>query len=423
MAAIPRALRLHRGRLAEDDVEAIEGVRVTTPLRTLVDVIVVGQIATELQIQAVQEALRRGLVTLRQFDLVQTSRRARQRINTVLRQVPDGDSTPVHGRGLPGRTRNAPARAVGATPLTSSTSRPPREARRVDHGRRSRQEVKDELIAIGARRDELERQLAAADHAPPLLPNMADLYMPEKVAGGEASTPETRSEATETLRGLIDEITLTPVDGTLQIELKGNLAAMLGAAQNAKRSPETGDLSLQIAFCGGVQPAALQLWFRLRSGIGRLSPTSHRAGENTRAALSAFRRLLKSRSCGIASAATSFRFRSFAEVKLDAAEISRPCTASRQIPPRRQRATMRRDSRPRRASWATSGLHESCAVVGTHRHVSDVCPVFAHTPAKDESLSRSDCHLGIRPTGKDVLQLSAEVLPPRRGRASSTLLL
>lgn len=48
------------------------------------------------------------------------------------------------------------------------------------------------------------------------------------------------------------QITLVPVDGTLQIELKGNLAAMLGAAQNAKRSPETGDLSLQIGVVAGA---------------------------------------------------------------------------------------------------------------------------------------------------------------------------
>jgi len=113
MAAIPRALRLHGGRLTDDDVETIESVRVTTPLRTLVDVIVEDRLARELQVQAVQEALRRGLVTLRQLDTVQTSRRARYRINTVLKQVPDGDSTPVrHGRGLPGGARNAPARAV-----------------------------------------------------------------------------------------------------------------------------------------------------------------------------------------------------------------------------------------------------------------------------------------------------------------------
>ena len=38
----------------------------------------------------------------------------------------------------------------------------------------------------------------------------------------------------------------------LQIELKGNLAAMLSAAKNATRSPETGDLELQIAMVAGA---------------------------------------------------------------------------------------------------------------------------------------------------------------------------
>jgi hypothetical protein len=65
-------------------------------------------------------------------------------------------------------------------------------------------------------------------------------------------------------------IVLTPTDGEppsraveeprfgeprLRIELKGNLAAMLSAATNAKRSPETGDLSLQVEMvAGGSQP-------------------------------------------------------------------------------------------------------------------------------------------------------------------------
>ena len=72
---------------------------------------------------------------------------------------------------------------------------------------------------------------------------------------------ETRSEASETLRGLIDAIVLTPNQGELQIELKGNLAAMLGAAQNAKRSPETGDLSLQVVMVAGAgfEPATFGL--------------------------------------------------------------------------------------------------------------------------------------------------------------------
>jgi site-specific DNA recombinase len=109
-------------------------------------------------------------------------------------------------------------------------------------------EVKDELNANAARREELKAKLAAAD-APPLLlhPEMAGLYRQKVTALAEAfEHPETRTEASKALRGLIDAIVLTPDQSELRIDLKGNLAAMLGAAQNAKRSPETGDLSLQV---------------------------------------------------------------------------------------------------------------------------------------------------------------------------------
>jgi hypothetical protein len=81
---------------------------------------------------------------------------------------------------------------------------------------------------------------------------MADLYCQKVTSVAQAlEHPETRTEASEALRGLIDAIVLTPNQGELQIELKGNLAAMLGAAQNAKRSPETGDLSLQVGWLRG----------------------------------------------------------------------------------------------------------------------------------------------------------------------------
>ena len=76
-----------------------------------------------------------------------------------------------------------------------------------------------------------------------------------------ANAQETRAEATEALRGLVDAIILTPADGELKIELKGNLAAMLSAARNAKRSPETGDLSLQVEMVAGARNQHyLQLW-------------------------------------------------------------------------------------------------------------------------------------------------------------------
>jgi hypothetical protein len=54
---------------------------------------------------------------------------------------------------------------------------------------------------------------------------------------------------------------MTPDEGVLKIELKGNPAAMLGASVQRKRSPETGDLSLQVSMVAGAcNRRYLQLW-------------------------------------------------------------------------------------------------------------------------------------------------------------------
>ena len=108
MAAIPGVLRLRHARLGERDVQTIDGVRVTTPLRTLIDVIAEGVIAPELQAQAVDETLRRGLIMRRQLETARVSTRARQRIDRILKQVSDGSSTPVRDRRrVSNRTRGA----------------------------------------------------------------------------------------------------------------------------------------------------------------------------------------------------------------------------------------------------------------------------------------------------------------------------
>ena len=123
-------------------------------------------------------------------------------------------------------------------------------------------EVKDEMIAIAARREELNKQIGTADEPPPLLhPCMAELYHTKVTQLAEAlEGVESRSEATEVLRGLIDEITLTPRDGVLQIDLKGNLAAMLSAARNAKwRSSDTDDLHLQVKLVAGARSRQYRL--------------------------------------------------------------------------------------------------------------------------------------------------------------------
>ncbi len=75
--------------------------------------------------------------------------------------------------------------------------------------------------------------------------------------------PESRVEATEALRGLVDAIVLTPNGSKeeLGIELRGNLAAMLGATVQTKRSPESDDLSLQVSLVAGAgfEPATFGL--------------------------------------------------------------------------------------------------------------------------------------------------------------------
>jgi predicted transcriptional regulator of viral defense system len=115
MAATPDVLRLHHARFRERDVQTIDGVRVTTPLRSIVDVISQGAIATELQVQAVDQALRRGLVLRRQLEAARVSTRARQRIDRILKQVPDGSSTPVRTR------RRVSNRARGAAQRTGAS--------------------------------------------------------------------------------------------------------------------------------------------------------------------------------------------------------------------------------------------------------------------------------------------------------------
>jgi hypothetical protein len=115
-------------------------------------------------------------------------------------------------------------------------------------------EGKEEMLGLTARRDELQHQIKTGYEPPPLLhPSMADLYRTkvEQLAAA-LQADGTRLEASETLRGLIESIVLTPEKGQLRIELRGNLAAMLAAAQKTKRSPETGDLLLPVQMVAGA---------------------------------------------------------------------------------------------------------------------------------------------------------------------------
>lgn len=57
---IPGILVLHRGRLHDDEVEAVQGFRVTRPLKAIADVITAGDISEDFVQQAVRQAVERG---------------------------------------------------------------------------------------------------------------------------------------------------------------------------------------------------------------------------------------------------------------------------------------------------------------------------------------------------------------------------
>src|SRR5207244_695548 len=62
-AKTPRVLILYRMDLAKSDIAAGPGYSVTTPLRTLRDIIEGGQLGFELVEQAIRQAISRGLVS------------------------------------------------------------------------------------------------------------------------------------------------------------------------------------------------------------------------------------------------------------------------------------------------------------------------------------------------------------------------
>jgi hypothetical protein len=91
---------------------------------------------------------------------------------------------------------------------------------------------------------------------------MADVYR-EKVGSLclALENEESRTGGREAIRALIETILLEPDGDKPKITLKGDLAGILSAARDSKRSPETGDLMVQIKLVAGARnQRCLQLW-------------------------------------------------------------------------------------------------------------------------------------------------------------------
>ncbi len=128
--------------------------------------------------------------------------------------------------------------------------------------------VRDELNRLGRRKATLEELLgAAAEPSAPALfhPRLAQVYRQKVEDLLAAYTNEaSRAQAQELPRGLIERIVLTPVDGVLQVEMTGDLAAMLtisqaGGRKNTPGAEASGVRQVKMVAGTGFEPVTFRL--------------------------------------------------------------------------------------------------------------------------------------------------------------------
>jgi site-specific DNA recombinase len=101
----------------------------------------------------------------------------------------------------------------------------------------SARSLKDELLGLEAREDEIKIKLAATPEPKVYLaPNMAEIYR-ERVDGLHKALTAgcERDQAHEAIRGLIDKVVLTPAEGVLRVDLHGEAAAILQLSAAGKK--------------------------------------------------------------------------------------------------------------------------------------------------------------------------------------------
>jgi hypothetical protein len=62
---IPDILVLHYGDVSPAEIDQMYGVKITNPIRTLIDIVMEGNLSEDLIIQAILEAIKQGAVTKR----------------------------------------------------------------------------------------------------------------------------------------------------------------------------------------------------------------------------------------------------------------------------------------------------------------------------------------------------------------------
>ena len=115
--------------------------------------------------------------------------------------------------------------------------------------------LKDELMSLETRQDELSTALAETKPPEPFLhPNLAEVYRRKVANLREAlDNEDTKAEVIEIIRSLIDEIVLVPENGELRIDLKGELAGILALAADSKKPAAHHDGLEQIKLVAGAR--------------------------------------------------------------------------------------------------------------------------------------------------------------------------
>jgi site-specific DNA recombinase len=116
--------------------------------------------------------------------------------------------------------------------------------------------LKDELMTLEQRQEELARAIGRGPEPQPLLHlNLAELYR-RKVAELHKALehPIHAADAVEKIRALIDAIVLTSEDGKLRVDLTGALAGILSVAQKDQRPrPEAEAMASQVKVVAGAR--------------------------------------------------------------------------------------------------------------------------------------------------------------------------
>jgi hypothetical protein len=137
--------------------------------------------------------------------------------------------------------------------------------------------LKDELSTLEARQDELRAFLARPEPDRTLVhPGLAEIYRRKVAALHEALQDEaTRDGAMELIRSLIEAIVLIPEQGSLKVEVRGELAAILAYGEDRKKPGRTDRaLAKQIKMvAGGIgfEPTTFRLWSQAAPPLERMS--------------------------------------------------------------------------------------------------------------------------------------------------------